>query len=199
MDKHKDFNSGQHSFGDNNDIVFSIMKNLWVTDGVFVLGGDPVEQTPPEDGEVEIDVVIEPGEPPDQAEFLSLANPDDPEMKGLTVSYDWWWTVRRGGTEIFRLNRSGRYRFSATSRQRFSFSIDGNRGANRVVLSYLFTPKTSTFGPGAGGNATVVVNARALGVRPGELDGANARRQVSELSMAVCRAWIKHVGRHACR
>jgi len=159
MDKRKVLNSALESFEDNNDIVFSIMKDLWQPDGVLDVGEGPVEQTPPEDGEVEVDVVIEPGGPPNQPGFLGFVSPDDSEVKGLTVSsYDFWWTIRMGETEIFRLNKSGRYKFNVAPRQRFSFSIDGNRGGNRVVLSYLFTPKKPTFGPGAGGSATVAVN-----------------------------------------
>lgn len=136
--------------------LFSIMKAGGPTDGVFQLSSTPGPVvTFPEEGEVEATVVIEDGEE-EQADFLKLDGQENGDLQASLHSF--WWTIRRGTTEIYRLNNTGSYKFNVTPANQFSFSLDGNRGSKRAVLSYFFTPKRNSFSPGDGGSAAATVS-----------------------------------------
>lgn len=134
------------------EILFSLMKGdgaqAWPTEGVFQLGATPGEAVFDEGGDVEASVVIEDGEE------------EQGGVGGLSAaSYGFWWRVKRNGSEVYRLNDTGRRSFQVSAGDRLSFSLDGSRGSKRAVLSYSFAPSRAGVAPAAGGPAAASVSA----------------------------------------
>ena len=155
---------------DHDFIAFSVNKGGLPPDGDLVLReGDSPNIDYEEEGDVEVQVVVEAGEPTGPGFMAPIVSgparepeavPDEEHISSLSFSYSqpYSWAITRRGSPVFSSGSTWRHRFSVAAGDRVSFGLVPTPGVDRsqfrAVMSYSFFRRLPAFTPGQGGSVT---------------------------------------------